>query len=147
MCRVGALNGAAFEWAHHAPLLSKAGVSDEGLETVRTAEAGKIGKDGEGGLDGRQWAVMRYTDAMTKDVRVDEEVFEAVRKELGNDERVIVELSMVFPPVPGMTGKVAWLIENLAMTISGYNAVSRFLRALDVSEMMDTEVGKGKLTM
>jgi alkylhydroperoxidase family enzyme len=58
MCRVGALNGAAFEWMHHMPLLKKAGVSDEGIETVRTAEAGRHGRDGEGGLSGRMWNVM-----------------------------------------------------------------------------------------
>lgn len=51
MCRVGALDGAAFEWMHHAPLLRKAGVSEEGIATVRTAEAGKLGADGEGGLN------------------------------------------------------------------------------------------------
>src|SRR6201992_3412218 len=70
MCRVGALNGAAFEWMHHAPLLHKAGVSEEGVETVRTAQLKRVGKDGEGGLNNVQWTVMRYTDEMTKDVKV-----------------------------------------------------------------------------
>lgn len=52
MCRVGALNGAAFEWMHHAPLFQRAGVSDEGIETVRkAAAAGRRGRDGEGGLE------------------------------------------------------------------------------------------------
>jgi len=125
MCRVGALNGAAFEWMHHAPLLKKAGVSDEGVETVRTAEAGSVPK-GEGeerGLSAKMWKVMRYVDAMTKDVKVSDEVFEAMKNEL-NDERQVVELTI---------------------TICGYNAVSRFLRALDVAEMKDTPVGKAKL--
>ena len=93
MCRVGALNGAAFEWMHHAPLLKKAGLGDEGIETVRTAEAGRKGRDGEGGLSERMWNVMRYVDAMTKEVKVSDEVFEAVKKEM-NDERQVVELSM-----------------------------------------------------
>jgi alkylhydroperoxidase family enzyme len=96
MCRVGALNGAAFEWMHHMPLLKKAGVSDEGIETVRTAEAGRRGRDREGGLRGRLWKVMRYVDAMTKEVKVSDEIFEAVRDEL-KDERQVVELSM-YPP-------------------------------------------------
>jgi hypothetical protein len=39
------------------------------------------------------WDVMRYVDAMTKDVRVSDEVFEAVENELDN-ERQVVELSM-----------------------------------------------------
>lgn len=33
----------------------------------------------------------------------------------------------------------------LALTICGYNAVSRFLRAVDVAEMKDTPVGLAKL--
>ena len=94
MCRVGALNGAAFEWMHHAPLLKKAGVSDEGVETVRTAEAGAVpkGSGEEKGLSQRMWKVMRYVDAMTKDVSVGDEVFEAMKKEL-DDQRQVVELS------------------------------------------------------
>jgi alkylhydroperoxidase family enzyme len=96
MCRVGALNGAAFEWMHHMPLLKKAGISEEGIETVRTAEVGRKGRDGEGGLSGRMWNVMRYVDAMTKDVRVSDEVFEAVENEL-DDERQVVELSASLP--------------------------------------------------
>lgn len=123
MCRVGALNGAAFEWMHHAPLLKQAGVSEEGLETVRTAEPHHVAKGAEGGLSERLWKVMRYADAMTKDVAVSDEVFKAVKDEL-NDEKQVVELTV---------------------TICGYNAVSRFLRALDVAEMKDTPVGQAKL--
>jgi alkylhydroperoxidase family enzyme len=91
MCRVGALNGAAFEWMHHAPLLRKAGVGPEGLETVRTAPVGKAGKDGEGGLSSTLWAVLRYVDDMTRSVKVRDDVFEGVKR-LFND-RQMVELS------------------------------------------------------
>jgi alkylhydroperoxidase family enzyme len=97
MCRVGALNGAAFEWMHHAPLLSKAGVSREGMETVRTTPTGKRGKDGEGGLNAKLWAVMRYVDDMTKSIQVRDEVFEDIKRLFNNQQ--IVELSetpMVF---------------------------------------------------
>jgi alkylhydroperoxidase family enzyme len=88
---VGALNGAAFEWMHHMPLLKKAGVSDEGIETVRTAMPGLTGEAGEKGLDGKHWATMRLVDAMTKDVKVSDEIFEGVRGFLNN--RQVVELS------------------------------------------------------
>jgi alkylhydroperoxidase family enzyme len=91
MCRVGALNGAAFEWMHHMPLLKKAGVSEEGIETVRTAMPGLTGEAGEKGLNREHWAAMRFVDAMTKDVKVSDEVFEGVRRFLS--ERQIVELS------------------------------------------------------
>jgi alkylhydroperoxidase family enzyme len=57
--------------------------------------------------------VLRYADAMTRDVIVSDVVFEAL-KEVGFCEREIVELTVV---------------------IAGYNCVSRFLVALDVGEM------------
>ncbi len=149
MCRVGALNGAAFEWMHHAPLLKKAGVSDEGVETVRTAEPGATpkGSGEDRGLSQRMWKVMRYVDAMTKDVSVSDEVFEAMKNEL-NDERQVVELSMYsLSAQPIHFSLVSKLLTMAipALTICGYNAVSRFLRALDVAEMKDTPVGKAKL--
>jgi alkylhydroperoxidase family enzyme len=93
MCRVGAINGAAYEWAHHEPLMRKAGVSEEGAETVRTAERGRVGKEGEGGLSGRLWVVMAYCDAVT-DMVVDDGGFERVKGVLGGDERAVLELSM-----------------------------------------------------
>jgi len=95
MCRVAALNGAAYEWMHHAPLLKTAGLSDEAVETVRSAKAGAQGGEGQGDLSPRLWKVLRYTDAMTKQVHVPDEIFEAVKGEL--DERQVVELSECLP--------------------------------------------------
>lgn len=92
MCRVGALNGAAYEWMHHMPLLKKAGVGEEGIETIRSARSGTLGQDGEGGLSGRLWKVLRYVDSMTTDVRVGDEIFDAIKNELDN-ERQVLELS------------------------------------------------------
>jgi alkylhydroperoxidase family enzyme len=86
-CRVGALNGAAFEWMHHMPLLKKAGVSDEGIERVRTAEAGRQGRDGEGGVE---WTDVECDAECGCDrSRTSESaimVFEAVKNEM-RDER------------------------------------------------------------
>jgi alkylhydroperoxidase family enzyme len=90
MCRVGALNGAAFLWMHHAPLLEKAGVSAEGVETVRTILPGYVGTDGEKGLSREYWTVLRFVDCMTQDIKVPDDVFEAVQKLLS--DRQIVEL-------------------------------------------------------
>lgn len=96
MSRVGVLTGAAVEWNAHAPLLKKAGVTDEGIETVRTATPGQRGSDGEGGLSARMWDLMCYVDAVTKDVNVSDEIFEAMRKHLDNDRQVF-EFSKFIP--------------------------------------------------
>jgi hypothetical protein len=60
---------------------------------VRTAERGRVGKEGEGGLSGRLWVVMAYCDAVT-DMVVDDGGFERVKGVLGGDERAVLELSM-----------------------------------------------------
>jgi alkylhydroperoxidase family enzyme len=98
--RVAVLTNAHFEWLQHAPLAEQAGVNIAALE-----------RDGEG-LTPKQMAVFRYTDAMTKDVEVSEDVFLGVRKFFNNKE--VVEITA---------------------TISAYNCCSRFLVALDVGEM------------
>jgi alkylhydroperoxidase family enzyme len=140
MCRVAALNGAAYEWVHHAPLLVKAGVSEEGLETVRKAKAGERGGEGHGGLTERLWKALRYTDAMTKQVHVPDAIFQDLKTVL--DDREIVELSR-FAPWPKSTyGDQTRWYGLTALTICGYNAVSRFLVAMDVAELKDVEVGK-----
>jgi alkylhydroperoxidase family enzyme len=115
MCRVGALNGAAFEWMHHAPLLRKAGVSREGVETVRTAPVGGEEKDGEGGLSARLWVVMRYVDDMTKSIQVRDEVFEEIKCLFNNQQ--IVELSK--SPITTSLRRVLPLI--LISSFSSYN--------------------------
>ncbi len=103
MCRVGAVNSAAYEWNHHAPLLRQAGLSEQAVETVRTAPPGAEGGDGEGELSLRLWRVVRLCDAMTKELKVPEKVFADVLQELDGDERKMVELSMfsssIFLPV------------------------------------------------
>ena len=115
--RVAVLNGAVHEWNAHAPLALKGGVSLEGLESVRRAEViskggnDEVPKNGEGGLSAREWAVLAYTDQMTKEVAVDEAVFERLKEFF--TERDIVEITA---------------------TVAAYNCVSRFLVALDVGE-------------
>jgi len=108
ICRVAVINQAWYEWGHHAPLAKDAGVSDEGMKLLK--EGNLTGSNG-GGLSDKQWAVVKYTDAMTRDVVVKDEVFEELKKHFSSQE--VVEI----------TG-----------TVAAYNCVSRFLVALDVGE-------------
>ncbi len=111
ICRVALINEAWYEWTHHAPLLMEAdGFTEEMLKVVRRLDQ----TEGREPLSEKQWVVLKYTDAMTKNVKVEDGLFEELRSVAGFTEKEIVELTA---------------------TIATYNGVSRFLVALDVGEM------------
>jgi AhpD family alkylhydroperoxidase len=94
--RVAAINGADYEWSAHLPVARAAGLTDTDIAAI---------------LDGSDPSLaLRYADAMTRDVAVPDEVFDAVRESL--DDQQVLELTV---------------------TIATYNMVSRLLVALDVS--------------
>jgi len=79
---------------HHAPLAKEGGVSGEGMEILATEKLDgfrKVGKEDEGGLSKKQWAVVRYTDEMTRSVRISDEVFGELRQEF--NEKEVVEIT------------------------------------------------------
>jgi isovaleryl-CoA dehydrogenase len=112
--RVAVLNHAVHEWDIHAALVHKAGVSKQVLQSLfdlPVTKHGMVEKNGLAGFSSEEYAVMVYTDQMTIGVQVEEEVSEMVKRVLG--DTMVVELTA---------------------TIAAYNAVSRFLVALDVGE-------------
>lgn len=120
--RVAILNDAVWEWMAHAPLALKGGLAREALEIVR--EAAVVPRGGrqrtereKEGLSEVEWAVLCFTDQMTKEVKVDDEVFELVKGLLG--EKGVMEMTA---------------------TVATYNCVSRFLVALDVGEKNGLEM-------
>lgn len=109
VCRVAVVNTAWYEWMHHAPLARAAGVSDEAMRRHVRSEAPvpPLDKDGDGLLSDRQWAVLRYADEMTRNVRVADGTV-ALLKGLFSD-REIVEITATvsiffFFFVPGVRG-------------------------------------------
>jgi AhpD family alkylhydroperoxidase len=100
--RVAELNGADYEWRAHEPVARAAGMTTEQLDAVRAGED-------TGALDSRQRAALAYTDAMTRGIVVDDELFRLLGKHF--DDRQVVELTA---------------------TVAAYNMVSRFLVALEV---------------
>lgn len=100
--RVAELNGAEYEWAAHAPVAKDAGLTIEQISALRPG--GNPAR-----LDERQRAVLAYTDAMTTEITVPDELFATLRRHF--TDREIVELTV---------------------TIGAYNLVSRFLVALEV---------------
>jgi alkylhydroperoxidase family enzyme len=87
ICRVAVVNEAWYEWMHHAPLAKEGGVGEEGMKVLGEKEL--EGKK-EGGLSEKQWAVVRYTDAMTRNVKVDDAVFAELKKHFSEQEVVEV---------------------------------------------------------
>jgi alkylhydroperoxidase family enzyme len=100
--RIAVINGARYEFEAHVPFALKEGLAQAQLDALgadRTPE----------GLTEADGAVLAYTDAMTRAVRVPDGVFARVRGHFA--ERELVELTV---------------------TIAGYNCVSRFLEAIQV---------------
>lgn len=87
ICRVAVCNEAWYEWAHHAPLAKAGGVSDDGMKILEESVlAGKKGPE----LTEKQWAVVHYTDAMTREVSVKDDIFAELKKYFSDQEVVEV---------------------------------------------------------
>jgi alkylhydroperoxidase family enzyme len=100
--RVAVLNGAPYEAFQHAPIALKEGMTQAQLDALEHWHDSPLFSDTER-------AVLRLTDAMTREIHFAPEIMEAVRAALG--ERGAVEV---------------------AATIAAYNMVSRFLEALQI---------------
>jgi alkylhydroperoxidase family enzyme len=92
--RVAACNGAWYEWAHHAPLAVAAGVPEDVMRDL-------VGREGELPpaptiAASWQWAVLRYTDEMTRKVEVQDETFAELRRWF--DDKEVVEITATVSP-------------------------------------------------
>jgi alkylhydroperoxidase family enzyme len=106
MCGVAALNGAEYEYVHHAPLLIREGGTQAQVDALR--DLARAARD-EKLFDATERAVLQLTLEMTRDVKVSDATFEAVRA-IGGDQLAI----------------------EVVAVIATYNMVSRFLVALRV---------------
>lgn len=106
ICYIAVLNDATYEWTAHAPLALKAGATREALQAVLHGDVAN-----EGVLSEDERMVLAFTYQSTKNVKVDEEVFGRVKGRFSDQE-----------------------VMELTITVAGYNMVSRFLVALDVTE-------------
>ena len=100
--RVAHLNKAPYEAEQHRPIALKEGLSDSQVDALNAWEASDL-------FDERQRAALRYCDAMTLRVHVDDAIFADVRREFSDRETV-----------------------ELTVTVAAYNMVSRVLEALDI---------------
>jgi AhpD family alkylhydroperoxidase len=100
--RVAILNGADYEYQAHLPFALKAGATREQIGALRVWQLSSL-------FDAVERAVLAYTDAMTREIQVADELFAEVQRHF--DAQDLVELTA---------------------TIAGYNLVSRFLEAMQV---------------
>jgi len=100
--RVAVLNGAPYEAFQHAPIALKEGMTQAQLDALENWQDSTL-------FSSTERAVLRLTDAMTRDIHFAPEIMEHVRAALG--ERGAVEVTA---------------------TIAAYNMVSRFLEALHI---------------
>ncbi|MGZ5032765.1 MAG: carboxymuconolactone decarboxylase family protein [Usitatibacter sp.] len=107
ICVVARLTGAQYEFNHHWPEYVKAG-GDDGLR-ARLADPDRAAADSAFSPDER--LAMRYAIAMTRTVKVPNELFAELRERL--DDTGIVELTAA---------------------VAAYNMVARFLVALEVQD-------------
>ena len=98
--RVAIINGADFEYQSHIAFALKEGLRQEQIDALRDWQKSEV-------FDAAECAVLAYTDAMTNDIRVPDDVFDPLK--LYFDTRELTELTV---------------------TIAAYNLVSRFLEAI-----------------
>jgi len=107
ICSVAVLNGAEYEYFHHAPEFLKAGGSQAQADAVRDVEAASRNVKL---FDDAERAALSMSLEMTRSVTVKDETFAKTVEALGNSQAVI----------------------ELVAVIATYNMVSRFLVALNV---------------
>lgn len=106
ICYIAVLNNATYEWTAHAPLALKAGTKREALEAVMKGNV-QNGK----ALTEDERLVLEFTRQSTQQIEVSEAVMEKLKSRFGDQQ-----------------------VMELTITVAGYNMVSRFLVALDVTE-------------
>jgi 4-carboxymuconolactone decarboxylase len=99
--RIAVLNGADYEFNAHVPHALAAGMTQDAIDRVRVK--------GIDSFSELEKLVLRYCDAMTRELRVEDSLFESLQSRF--DAKTLVELTA---------------------TIAGYNMVSRFLIAMRI---------------
>ena len=100
--RVAVLNDVQLEFDAHLPHALQAGLSEEKIHALRATHVDAC-------FDELEHAVLELTDEMTRNVRVEDAVFEALRPHF--ETKALVEL---------------------VATVAAYSMVARFLKALKI---------------
>ena len=110
MCAVAVLNGAEYEWVHHAPLYRDAGGRDEQLVALRKLSPDPEQALADAAFNQQERALLRLIVESTLSVSVSDATFEAAHAVLPDDQQIF----------------------EFIVVIASYNMVSRILVAMDV---------------
>ena len=110
MCAVAVLNGAEYEWVHHAPLFLAAGGREDQLAALRQLRPDPERALTKAVFDADERAMLRFVVESTLSVSVSEATFKAAQAVLPDDQQIF----------------------EYIVVIASYNMVSRILVALDV---------------
>jgi len=102
--RVGQINQAIYEWTQHVPIALRVGVRQTQIDALMHWEDSPE-------FDEREKAILKYTDEETKNIRVQDETFAAVRTIL--TEEGVVELTTTI----GYYGMVCRILEVLQVEL------------------------------
>lgn len=106
--RVGHINQARYEWTHHVPIALRVGVREEQIDSLHDWKNSEKYNE-------RERAVLQYTDEVTRDIRVKDDTFAALREFL--NEEGIVELTTTI----GYYGMVCRILEALRVELESPN--------------------------
>ncbi|HXX01086.1 MAG TPA: carboxymuconolactone decarboxylase family protein [Candidatus Acidoferrales bacterium] len=109
ICAVALITGADYEYEHHAPDYLAAGGSQASLDALAAYVKSGVNRDPHG-LSGDEALVAQYAAQMTRNVQVDDGLFDRMKDRF--DTTQLVEITAA---------------------IATYNMVARFLVALDVT--------------
>ena len=99
--RIAVLNGAGYEFNAHVPHALAAGMTQDAVNKIRENRFDSFSE--------MEKLVLRYCDAMTRELRVDDALYDSLQSRF--DAKTMVELTA---------------------TIASYNMVSRFLIAMRI---------------
>jgi len=106
--RVGHINQARYEWTHHVRIALRVGVREEQIDALPDW-------NNSGQFNEQERAVLQYTDEVTRNIRVEDDTFAAVRNFL--NEEGMVELTTTI----GYYGMVCRILETLQVELESPN--------------------------
>ena len=98
ICTVALLTGAHYEYHHHAPDFLAAGGTQAELDALDRVVAQDARQAADAALGEVEQLVVRYAAQMTLDVRIEDALFEALRRHFDTTELVELTAAIAFMP-------------------------------------------------